>query len=80
MTKSDIAIQGKFTTKKQRPSSVDDPRRAYYPTGNWLGDVPSLQQRRRNHRHLPSSLLHSLTKLIARDKVVSTFELYSQTI
>jgi hypothetical protein len=80
MTKSDIATQGKFTTKQRIPSSVDDPRHAYYPTCNWLGDVPSSHQRRRNHRHLPSSLLHSLTKLIARDKAVSTFELYSQTI
>jgi hypothetical protein len=61
-------------------NSVDDPRHAYYPTGNWLGDVPSLHRHHRTHRHLPRSLLHSLTKLIARDKVVSTFELYSETI
>jgi hypothetical protein len=27
----------------------------------------------RNHHHLPRSLLHSLTKLIARDKAMSTF-------
>jgi hypothetical protein len=33
-----------------------------------------------NHLLLPYCLLHSLTKLIARDKAVSTFELYSQTI
>jgi hypothetical protein len=52
---------------------VDDPRHAYYPIGNWLGDVPSSHQRHRNHRHLPRSILHSLTKLIARDKAVSTF-------
>jgi hypothetical protein len=73
MTKHVIATQGKFTTKQRIPNIVDDPRHAYYPTGNWLGDVPSLHRRRRNHRHLPSSLLHSLTKLIARDKAVSTF-------
>jgi hypothetical protein len=60
-------------TKQRIPSSVDDPRHAYYPTGNWLGDVPSSHQRRRSLQHLPSSLLHSLTKLIARDKAVSTF-------
>jgi hypothetical protein len=34
MTKFDIATQGKFTIKQQIPSSVDDPRHAYYPTGN----------------------------------------------
>jgi hypothetical protein len=34
MTKYDIATQGKSTTKKRIPSSVDDPRHAYYPTGN----------------------------------------------
>jgi hypothetical protein len=30
--------------------------------------------------HTIHSLLHILTKLIARDKAMSTFELYSQTI
>jgi hypothetical protein len=44
----------------------------------WLGDVPSSHQRHRNHRHLPRSLLHSLTKLIARDKAVSTFWNYTR--
>jgi hypothetical protein len=39
MTKHDIAMQGKSTTKQRIPSSVDDPRNAYYPTGNWLGDI-----------------------------------------
>jgi hypothetical protein len=73
MTKYDIATQGKSTTKQQIPSSVDDPYHAYYPTGNWLGDVPSSHQRHRNPHHLPCSLLHSLTKLIARDKAMSTF-------
>jgi hypothetical protein len=34
MTKFDIATQGKFTTKQRIPNSVDDPRHAYYPTGN----------------------------------------------
>jgi hypothetical protein len=34
MTKIDIAMQGKFTTKQRISSSVDDPRHAYYPTGN----------------------------------------------
>jgi hypothetical protein len=34
MTKHDIAMQGKSTTKQRIPSSVDDPRHAYYPTGN----------------------------------------------
>jgi hypothetical protein len=34
MTKYDIAMQGKSTTKQRIPSSVDDPRHAYYPTGN----------------------------------------------
>jgi hypothetical protein len=80
MTKYYIATQGKSIINQRIPSSVDDPRHAYYPTGNWLGDVPSSHWRRRNHRHLPCSLFHSLTKLIARDKAVSTFELYSQTI
>jgi hypothetical protein len=80
MTKQDIATQGKSTTKQRIPSSVDDPRHAYYPTGNWLGDVPSSHRHRRSHSHLLSSLLHNLAKLIARDKAVSTFELYSQTI
>jgi hypothetical protein len=79
MTKQDIAMQGKSTTKQRIPSSVDDPRHAYYPTGNWLGDVPSSRRRRRtSHHHLHS--LHNLAKLIARDKAVSTFELYSQNI
>jgi hypothetical protein len=32
-----------------------------------------LHRRHHNHRHLPRSLLHSLTKLIARDKAMSTF-------
>jgi hypothetical protein len=72
-TKLDNTTQGKYTSKQRISSSVDDPRHAYYPTGNWLGDVPSSHQRHRNHRHLPSSLLHSLTKFIARDKAVSTF-------
>jgi hypothetical protein len=80
MTKIDIAMQGKFTTKQRISSSVDDPRHAYYPTGNWLGDILSSHQRHGIHRHLPSSFLHSLTKLIARDIAMSTFELYSQTI
>jgi hypothetical protein len=64
---------GQVSTKQRISSSVDDPCHAYYPTGNWLGDVPSLHRRRRSHRHLPSSLLHNLAKLIARDKAVSTF-------
>jgi hypothetical protein len=34
MTMFDIATQGKFIVKKRIPSSVDDPRHAYYPTGN----------------------------------------------
>jgi hypothetical protein len=80
MTKYDIATQGKSTTKQRIPNSVDDPRLAYYPTSNWLGDVPSSHRRRRSHHQLLSSLLHNLAKLIARDKAVSTFELYSQTI
>jgi hypothetical protein len=80
MTNSDIATQGKSTTKQRIPSSVDDPCHAFYPTGNWLGDVPSSHQRRRSHHHLPHSLLPGLTKLITRDKAMSTFELYSQTI
>jgi hypothetical protein len=80
MTKYDITTQDKSTTKQRIPSSVDDPHHAYYPTGNWLGDVPSSHQHHRNHLHRPHSLLHSLTKLIARDKAISTFELYSQTI
>jgi hypothetical protein len=73
MTKYDIAMQDKSTTKQRIPSSVDDPRHAYYPTGNWLRDVPSSHRHHRNHLHLPHSLLHSLTKLIARDKAVSIF-------
>jgi hypothetical protein len=34
MTKFDIAMLGKFTTKQWIPNNVDDPRHAYYPTGN----------------------------------------------
>jgi hypothetical protein len=34
MTKFDIAMQGKFTTKQRIPNSVDDPCHAYYPIGN----------------------------------------------
>jgi hypothetical protein len=34
MTKHDIAMQGKSTTKQRMPSSIDDPTPAYYPTGN----------------------------------------------
>jgi hypothetical protein len=73
MTKYDIAMQGKSTTKQRIPNSVVGPRHAYYPISNWLGDVPSSHRHRRIHRHLPCSLLHSLTKLIARDKAMSTF-------
>jgi hypothetical protein len=73
MTKYDIATQGKFTIKQRIPSSVDDPRHAYYPTGNWLGDVPSSHQHRSPHHHLHKSIPPGLTKLIARDKAVSTF-------
>jgi hypothetical protein len=69
MTKLDNATQGKFTTKQRIPNSIGDPHHAYYPTGNWLGDVPSLHQHRRTPHHHP----HNLTKLIARDKAVSTF-------
>jgi hypothetical protein len=46
MTKYDIAMQGKSTTKQRIPSGADDPRHAYYPTCNWLGDIPSLHRRR----------------------------------
>jgi hypothetical protein len=73
MTKYDIATQGKSITKQRIPNSVDDPRHAYYPIGNWLGDVPSSHRHRRSHRHLLRSLLHNLAKLIARDKAMSTF-------
>jgi hypothetical protein len=73
MTKLDNATQGKFTTKQRIPNSVDDPRHAYYPTGNSLGDVPSSHWRRRTPHHRPHNLLHNLTKLIARDKAMSTF-------
>jgi hypothetical protein len=66
-----------FQTKQRIPSSVDDPHHAYYPTGNWLGDVPSSHRRRRTPHHRLQSL-HNLAKLIARDKAVSTFDLYSQ--
>jgi hypothetical protein len=66
-------MQGKSTTKQWIPSSVDGPHHAYYPTGNWLGDVPSLHQRHRFHHHLHWSIPPGLTKLIARDKAVSTF-------
>jgi hypothetical protein len=75
MTKYDIAMQGKFTIKQRIPRSVDDPRHAYYPTGNWLRDVPSSHRRYHNHLLLLYCLLHSLTKLIARDKTVSTFSI-----
>jgi hypothetical protein len=34
MIKLDNAMQGKFTTKQRIPSSVEDPRHAYYATGN----------------------------------------------
>jgi hypothetical protein len=34
LTKYDIATQGKSTTKQRITSSVDEPRHAYYPTGN----------------------------------------------
>jgi hypothetical protein len=73
MTKYYIATQGKSTIKQRIPSSVDDPCHAYYPTGNWLGDVPSSHRRRRTHHHLHWSLPLGLTKLIARDKAMSTF-------
>jgi hypothetical protein len=73
MTKYYIAMQGKYTIKQRIPSSVDDPRHAYYPIGNWLGDVPSSHRRHHNHLLLPNCLLQSLTKLIARDKAMSTF-------
>jgi hypothetical protein len=36
MIKTNIAMQGKFTTKQRTPSSVDDPRHAYYPTETFL--------------------------------------------
>jgi hypothetical protein len=39
MTRYDIATQGKSTNKQRIPSSGYDPRHAYYPTDNWLGDV-----------------------------------------
>jgi hypothetical protein len=32
MTKYDIATHGKSPTKQRIPSSIDDPRHAYYPT------------------------------------------------
>jgi hypothetical protein len=34
MTKFDIATQGKSSIEQQTQSSIDDPRHAYYPTGN----------------------------------------------
>jgi hypothetical protein len=34
MTKYDIAMQGKSTTKQRIPSSTDGPHHAYYPTDN----------------------------------------------
>jgi hypothetical protein len=73
MTKLDNATQGKFTFKQRIRSNVDVPRHAYYPKGNRLGDIPSPHRCRRIHLRFPPSLLHSLTKLIARDKAMSTF-------
>jgi hypothetical protein len=34
LTKLNNATQGKFSNKQRIPSSVDDPRHAYYPIGN----------------------------------------------
>jgi hypothetical protein len=34
MNKFDITMHGKFTIKQWISNSVDDPRHAYYPTGN----------------------------------------------
>jgi hypothetical protein len=73
MTRYYIAMQGEFTIKQRIPSSADDPRHAYYPIGNWLGDVHSSHQHRQTSHHHPHNLHHNLTKLIARDKAVSTF-------
>jgi hypothetical protein len=73
LTRSDNATQGKFTSKQRIPSSVDDPRHAYYPIGNWLGDVPSSHRCLRTITILIKILAPGLTKLIARDKAVSTF-------
>jgi hypothetical protein len=67
------AVQAKFNITKQQINSTTSsgPSHAINPTGSWLGERPSSRSR---HRILP--LLHShqsLTKLIARDKAVSTF-------
>jgi hypothetical protein len=51
MTKTDNATQGKSTNKQRTQSDAEDPRHAYYPTGSWLGDVPSSHWRRRTHHH-----------------------------
>jgi hypothetical protein len=73
VTKLDNATQGKFTSKQRIPSSVDDPRHAYYPTGtDWETFLVRIGIVESPHDH-PQSLLHNLTKLIAKDKAVSTF-------
>jgi hypothetical protein len=63
----------KFNITKQwiNSSTSSGPSHAINPTGSWLGERPSSRSHR---RILP--LIHSrqsLTKLIARDKAVSTF-------
>jgi hypothetical protein len=74
------ATQGKFTKQcSGYKGSVGSPCYASTLQVTDRETDPSSHRRRRTlHHHLHS--LHNLAKLIARDKAVSTFELYSQTI
>jgi hypothetical protein len=75
------ATQGKFTNsysgyKGSIGSSVH--ASTLQATDQEMG--PSSHRHRQTPHLRHHSLPHNLTKLIARDKAVSTFELYSQTI
>jgi hypothetical protein len=68
------ASQGKFTKHSSGiTNSVDSPCHASTLQATDRETNPSSHRRRRTPHHHHRSRLHNLTKLIARDKAVSTF-------
>jgi hypothetical protein len=68
------ASQGKFTKHTSGiKSSVGSPRHASTLQATDRETDPSSHRHRRTPHHYHHNLLHNLTKLIARDKAMSTF-------
>jgi hypothetical protein len=62
-----------LTSSSGYMGSVGDPSRASTLQETDRETIPSSHRHRQNHHRPPHSCVHSLAKLIARDKAVSTF-------